>query len=372
MKVDHNQEELTLVAMANNKCAELFGLSIEQTCLLYSLQRFITTNDIDTSPAKTKKETDRIFWKSAWLDEWDTAISVNLQTTLRAPEEYSHPLYSLAECGDLKNKVSCQAKNDLWKYLILLECTLYVPYYMLEDATDKEARKLFKERYKGVSCDASRKKEALEAIARLLDVDPSYISVFQKEYKASLRVLTDYWLKVAEFGAAGVIVALIAISTFQYEILSVFAAPGLSGAALVSSGLAALGGGALAAGGLGMAGGTAVLVGGGSLLGASFGTGVGSIVTSFGSGLVASEAAKQYVMLSKVIGDKVIDGVSALDIRNRIEESCSGMKTELISLKEKAHHLDGDKKAIKNSIKNLRESIKIMEKLLKRIRRIIP
>lgn len=358
--------------MANNHCAELFGLSIEQTCLLYSLQRFITSNDIDTSPAIKPKEKERVFWKRAWLDEWDTAISVNLKATLRAPEAYSHPLYSLAECENLKNKVSCQAKNDLWRYLILLECVLYVPYYMLEEASSKEARKLFKERYKGVSCDASRKKEALDAIARLLDVDSSYISVFQKEYEAVLRVLTDYWLKVAGFGAVGVIVTLIAISTFQYEILSVFAAPGLSGAALVSSGLAALGGGALAAGGLGMAGGTAVLVGGGSLLGASFGTGVGSIVTSFGSGLVASEAAKQYVVLRKVIGNNVIGGISAVDINRRIEENCSGMKTELISLKEKVHHSDSDKKTIKHSIKNLQESIKIMEKLLKRVRRIIP
>ena len=358
--------------MANNHCAELFGLSIEQTCLLYSLQRFITSNDIDTSPAIKEKDEARVFWKRAWRDAWDKAISDNLKSTLRAPEAYSHPLYSLAECEDLKNKVKCQTKNDLWKYLILLECTLYVPYYMLKDVSDKEARKRFKERYKGVSCNASHKKEALDAIARLLEVDSSYISVFQKEYEAAIRALTSYWLKVAGFGTVGVIVALIAISTFQYEILSVFAAPGLSGAALVSSGLAALGGGALAAGGLGMAGGTAVLVGGGSLLGASFGTGVGSIMTSFGSGLVASEASKQYVVLSRVIGNNVIDGISAVDIRKRIEESCSGMKTELISLKERVHHSDCDKKTIKQSIVNLQESIKIMEKLLKRIRRIIP
>lgn len=50
-----------------------------------------------------------------------------------------------------------------------------------------------------------------------------------------------------------------AMMVFAPFIAPIFAAPGLAGAAAVSSGLAALGGGSLAIGGLGMAGGTMVL-----------------------------------------------------------------------------------------------------------------
>lgn len=352
--------------MANNQCAEFFGLSIEQTCLLYSLQRYITSHDIDTSPTKTKKDNNRLFLKKAWLEAWDTAIHVNLKSTLHAPEAYVRPLYSLSECQDLKNQVEKQAGNDLWKYLILLECTLYTPYFILEDASDKEVRKRYRERYKGVSCNTARKEDALETIAGILDLDPSYIQIFQNEYKAAMKLLTGYWIKVLGYGVGGIIAILIAIATFQYEILGLFAAPGLSGAALVSSGLAALGGGALAAGGFGMAGGTAVLVGGGSLLGASFGTGVGALVTSAGSGLIASEAAKQIVIRATVLKDNVVDEISIPDITRRLEENYNKMEDELKRLKGSSYHSDDDKKAIKN----LKSSTKIMKRLLKRIRKI--
>ena len=59
---------------------------------------------------------------------------------------------------------------------------------------------------------------------------------------------------------------------------ALFAAPGLVGAAAVSSGLATLGGGSLAAGGLGMAGGTALIGGVGLATGATVGIGTASTV----------------------------------------------------------------------------------------------
>lgn len=59
---------------------------------------------------------------------------------------------------------------------------------------------------------------------------------------------------------------------------TLFAAPGLVGAAAVSNGLAVLGGGSIAAGGMGITGGTAVIGSVGGTIGASIGAGIGTAI----------------------------------------------------------------------------------------------
>lgn len=79
--------------------------------------------------------------------------------------------------------------------------------------------------------------------------------------------------KVVAAIGTGLGVAVIAL-LLANPIGALFAAPGLYGAAAVSSGLATLGGGSIAAGGLGMVGGTAVIgaVGAASGIGVAAGT----------------------------------------------------------------------------------------------------
>ena len=192
----------------------------------------------------------------------------------------------------------------------------------------------------------------------LIFFDKKYIKVFENSHKSAVKKLSGYWTKVAMGAGIGIIVLLIAIVTFQYEIIAFFAANGLSGAAAISAGLAALGGGAVAAGGFGMAGGIAVLVGGGSLLGATAGTAVGASIASLGSNAVLSEAAKLQVVLKEIVLAIQKDTSYFQQILLNINQQVSQLKSEVIKLKT-ANEKN------KKKIKNLEESIKILEKLVK-------
>ena len=236
--------------------------------------------------------------------------------------------------------------------MVFLECVLYSPYYPLSD--NKEAYKPFK----GLSIDKKGRKETLEKIADILQIDKKYIKIFEDAHSSAVKKLSGYWTKVAMGAGIGIIVILIAIVTFQYEIIAYFAAEGLHGAAAISAGLAALGGGAVAAGGFGMAGGIAVLVGGGSLLGASAGTAVGVSIASLGSNAVLSEAAKLQVVLKEIVLAIQKDTKYFQQILLNINKEISQLKAEIIKLKT-------DSANNKKKIKNLEKSVEILEKLVK-------
>ena len=244
------------------------------------------------------------------------------------------------------------SQNKVWKYMVFLECVLYSPYYPLSD--NKDAYKPFK----GLSIDKKGRKETLKKIADNLQIDKKYIKIFEDAHSSAVKKLSGYWTKVAMGAGIGIIVILIAIVTFQYEIIAYFAAEGLSGAAAISAGLAALGGGAVAAGGFGMAGGIAVLVGGGSLLGASAGTAVGVSIASLGSNAVLSEAAKLQVVLKEIVLAIQKDTMYFQQILLNIYNEISQLKAELNKIKT-------DSTNNKKKIKNLEKSIEILEKLVK-------
>ena len=266
----------------------VFGLTAEQSEVLFALQRKLTSNDVLVEGQKKPIiGSNKKGQKQLWLDTWDRSIEDFLKTYGGKSSQTKLSYYDLS--AKIK-QLDQNAQNKVWKYMVFLECVLYSPYYPLSD--NKEAYKPFK----GLSIDKKGRKETLEKIADILQIDKKYIKIFEDAHSSAVKKLSGYWTKVAMGAGIGIIVILIAIVTFQYEIIAYFAAEGLHGAAAISAGLAALGGGAVAAGGFGMAGGIAVLVGGGSLLGASAGTAVGVSIASLGSNAVLSEAAKLQVV----------------------------------------------------------------------------
>ena len=308
----------------------VFGLTAEQSEILFALQRKLTFNDVhEEGKKKPILGSNKRGQKQLWLNTWDKSI-----------DDY------------LKSFGGNPSQNKVWKYMVFLECVLYSPYYPLSD--NKEAYKPFK----GLAIDKKVRQETLNEIADILCIDKKYIKVFENSHKSAVKKLSGYWTKVAMGAGMGIIVLLIAIVTFQYEIIAFFAANGLSGAAAISAGLAALGGGAVAAGGFGMAGGIAVLVGGGSLLGATAGTAVGASIASLGSNAVLSEAAKLQVVLKEIVLAIQKDTSYFQQILLNINQQVSQLKSEVIKLKT-ANEKN------KKKIKNLEESIKILEKLVK-------
>ena len=327
----------------------VFGLTAEQSEVLFALQRKLTSNDVLVEgQKKTLIGSNKKGQKQLWLDTWDRSIEDYLKTYGGKSSQTKLSYYDLS--AKIK-QLDQNAQNKVWKYMIFLECVLYSPYYPLSD--NKEAYKPFK----GLSINKKGRKETLEKIADNLQIDKKYIKIFEDAHSSAVKKLSGYWTKVAMGAGIGIIVILIAIVTFQYEIIAFFAAEGLSGAAAISAGLAALGGGAVAAGGFGMAGGIAVLVGGGSLLGASAGTAVGASIASLGSNAVLSEAAKLQVVLKEIVLAIQKDTMYFQQILLNINKEIAQLKEEIIKLKT-------DSANNKKKIKNLEESIEILEKLV--------
>ena len=328
----------------------VFGLTAEQSEVLFALQRKLTSNDVLVEGQKKPLiGSNKKGQKQLWLDTWDRSIEDYLKTYGGKSSQTKLSYYDLS--AKIK-QLDQNAQNKVWKYMIFLECVLYSPYYPLSD--NKEAYKPFK----GLSINKKGRKETLEKIADNLQIDEKYIKIFEDAHSSAVKKLSGYWTKVAMGAGIGIIFILIAILTFQYEIIAYFAAEGLSGAAAISAGLAALGGGAVAAGGFGMAGGIAVLVGGGSLLGASAGTAVGASIASLGSNAVLSEAAKLQVVLKEIVLAIQKDTMFFQQILLDINKEIAQLKEEIIKLKT-------DSAYNKKKIKNLEESIEILEKLVK-------
>lgn len=332
----------------------IFGLTLEQAQVLFSLQRLITNGDCAYSLANKGgifSDTSESTRKYNWMKEWDDSITLYLQKI--GGKENIHPLYTEADIRELIFEIDSKSETTIWKYLLLLECVLYVPYYPLS-----EDSAIYKKKYKGLKLNKERRRETLVRICGLLSIDLKYIDLFNKAYSKAFKSLSGYWTKVALSAGIGMIVILIAILTFQYQIIALFAAQGLSGAAAVSAGLAALGGGAVALGGFGMAGGWVVLIGGGSLLGLSAGGAVGLGITSLGADAVLTEAAKMQVVLTEIVLAIQKDTKAFQEVLFNIQRQNSELKQELERLK-------ADSNRDKKRIKNLEKSIEYLEKLIK-------
>lgn len=380
-----------------------FGLTYKQTCLLFSLERQIVENDIISSKANNKF--NEAAEKQAWLNTWTVNINnflENLDESLQKKDDNSltkktgvfsnfdiskfdekellQKIFSLLKLSKIANKIiqnkipskfevskadnkkllSEILKDDstgairAWRYLILLECTLFTPYYTFDSKdidNDGFINSAINHSSK-LSLNEEAQNNSLVIIAELLNIDIKYIDIFKKRYQESLRSLSGFWTKVMLAGGTGMLVAVAIVLFFINPIAAAFAAPGLSGAAAFSAGMAALGGGAIAAGGFGIAGGVAVLVGGAMILGGSTGLGIGALA-SVTPKIVLTELAKIEVVLKEIIIGTQQDFKIVHDVIHKLYENLAEMKREIEVLK-----LENEKN--KDKIKNLKEAIKYL------------
>lgn len=334
-----------------------FGLTLKQTCLLFSLERQIVLDDIMNS--KVKKKLEEANQKQLWLDKWDT----HLNEFLNHLGENQNVLIDITKVDPYKLYEEIENKRDLseiktWRYLILLECTLFTPYYSLgsnEDENESTTDKI-KKIFNGLSLDESIQKFSLKNICTLLGIDQKYIDIFIKQYQQSLRSLSGFWTKVLIIGGVGMVAAVAAALFLINPIAGFFAAPGLAGAAAFSAGMAALGGGAIAAGGFGIAGGFAVLIGGAMVLGGGAGAGIGALASATPQ-IVLTELAKIQVVLKEIVLGIQKDTKLMQEIIMQLHNNVGEMQQEIIKLK-----LENDQN--KEKIKNLEESIEYMKKVI--------
>lgn len=369
-----------------------FGLTYKQTCLLFSLERQIIVNDIVNS------KPEEVLRKQTWLDIWTDNINNFLEglnkkeTKKTKPEECESPISCVdgngvitleaipeeSECPEpsLKTDIAKIDNNNLleellqeensmsikaWRYLILLECTLFTPYYTLEKQEINKENFIdkIKNIFNGLSLNEETQKNSLVNIAELLEIDFKYIDIFRKRYQESLRSLSGFWTRVLLAGGTGMVVAVAIVLFFINPIAAAFAAPGLVGAAAFSAGMAALGGGAIAAGGFGIAGGIAVLVGGALVLGGSTGIGIGALASATPQ-IVLTELAKIEVVLKEIVIGLQNDFKTMQEVILKLNNNLAEMQEEVAILK-----LENKKNDEK--IKNLEEAIEYLNKVIKEL-----
>lgn len=322
-----------------------FGLTEKQMVILFSLQCYLTRKDADkTSDSdETSKKTTWLYWYKANLSEFMSNFKGDKKPQI------------LTSVTDIKQAImqeSEEAETELWKYMVLLECSLFTPYFPLSEDDAK------KKTYKGLSMAKQVRKDELHNIASWLKIDYDYVERFESQYKSAIKQMTGYWKKVLIGTGIGIAAVAFALVTWGGAFVALFAAEGLVGIAAINSGLAALGGGAIAAGGFGMAGGIAVLVGGGLLLGTGAGASISMALATTSPDAVMHESAKMYVVLKEIVIGIQHDTKRCQEILGTIIDKISEYKKEIARLRQE---IEEDKE----KIKNLEKSVAHLEKFVK-------
>ena len=358
-----------------------FGISEEQTEILYNLEYYKILNDIETT--KILVGGDKINQlKREWLEEWKTYITMGYAGFINKVDAKIN-WYSSEE---LDKKIELNNPNKPWFRLVLLEAMLFEPYYALSTETDKKGNEVPSKKYSVLNNPItgynknSGDKYLNEVYAEKYQL-PGYGKRLRKCYDKVCRELNEV-LKIAITSiaiTAGItIVTVITAGSFAPAIAvtlvgSNFA--GLSGAALTSACLAYVGTGAIAAGGLGMSGGLAAIVGGGAILGLGVGAGVGSAVGAvslMGKKNTILQSAKLMVSVREIFLNDERDIEYSNTVYEKYVQNIADIEKDLIELQLKANVADNkQKKKLKAEIKSAEDTVKAMKIAMKSMNKFI-
>lgn len=358
-----------------------FGISEEQTEILYNLEYYKILNDIETT--KILVGGDKINQlKREWLEEWKTYITMGYAGFINKVDAKIN-WYSSEE---LDKKIELNNPNKPWFRLVLLEAMLFEPYYALSTETDKKGNEVPSKKYSVLNNPItgynknSGDKYLNEVYAEKYQL-PGYVKRLRKCYDKVCRELNEV-LKIAITSiaiTAGItIVTVITAGSFAPAIAVTLAGSnfaGLSGAALTSACLAYVGGGAIAAGGLGMSGGIATIVGGGAILGLGVGAGVGSAVGAvslMGKKNTILQSAKLMVSVREIFLNDERDIEYSNTVYEKYVQNIADIEKGLIELQLKANVADNkQKKKLKAEIKSAEDTVKAMKIAMKSMNKFI-
>ncbi|MDD3417446.1 MAG: hypothetical protein PHY47_26225, partial [Lachnospiraceae bacterium] len=348
-----------------------FGLTIEQTELLYNLEYFKTLNDIDVTTAPVEKN-KIISLKQEWLSEWQSFMESGFADFVQDKNSELH-WYSKET---LLEKVSVNEPLKPWLRLVLLESMLFEPYYPLSIEKDKKGNDVPSKRYDTLKAPIIGYKKT-EGDNYLDNFFPNnycqagYVKRLRKCYDKVTHELNEVLktvIKSVSITAAITIAVVFSAGAFAPAIATALVGAqfvGLSGAALTSACLAYLGGGAIAIGGLGMAGGTAAIVGGGAILGIGVGAGIGGAVGMagiMGKKATIQQSAKLMVSVREIFLNDEHDLEYSDTVYEQYVEKITEIEKGLVELRLKADVASKDeKKKLALEIKNAEESVEAMK-----------
>lgn len=358
-----------------------FGISEEQTEILYNLEYYKILNDIETT--KIPVGGDKINQlKREWLEEWKAYITMGYAGFINKVDAKIN-WYSREE---LDKKIELNNPSKPWFRLVLLEAMLFEPYYALSTETDKKGNEVPSKKYSALNNPItgynknSGDKYLNEVYAEKYQLS-GYVKRLRKCYDKVCRELNEV-LKIAITSiaiTAGItIVTVITAGSFAPAIAVTLVGSnftGLSGAALTSACLAYVGGGAIAAGGLGMSGGIATIVGGGAILGLGVGAGVGGTVGAvslMGKKNTILQSAKLMVSVREIFLNDEKDIEYSNTIYEKYVQNIADIEKGLIELQLKADVADNtEKKKLKAEIKSAEDSVKAMKIAMKSMNKFI-
>lgn len=348
-----------------------FGLSLEQTEILYNLEYYKTLDDIEHTNIPITGESVKEL-KTAWIQEWTKFISDGFESFTQVPGAKMH-WYTM---GELQQYIAGQNPNEPWYRLILLEAMLFEPYYPLGTEKDKKGNDVPCKKYKYLNnpINGFKKNEGdrfLNAQFTGKYCEQEYVKRLRKSYNNRMNELNEVLKTVITSLSITAVIAIVTVATagaFAGSIAVILVGSnfaGLSGAALTSACLAYLGGGAIAAGGAGMLGGTIAIVGGGAALGIGVGAGVGGAVGSAGL-LGKKNTIMQSAKLLTSVREIFLNDEHDVEFSNSVYEQYLQNITEiekgLVELRLKKDVAKGkEKKAIAESIKKAEESVEAMK-----------
>jgi len=344
-----------------------FGLTVEQTEILYNLECLKVQNDIQYTLPPFAKEL-----KLEWLNQWKEYISNGFGVFLQLETAHLH-WYSEEK---LIRKIQQNNPSDVWFRLVLLEAMLFEPYYPLSLEKDKKGNDIPSRKYSALQnplwgYGKGLGDSYLDSVFHDDYYKNGYVKRLRKCYDKTLfelnqvlkTVLTSLGITaaitIATVATAGALAPSIAVTLVG----SNFA--GLHGAALTSACLAYLGGGAIAAGGAGMAGGTIAIVGGGTILGLGAGAGVGGAVGFAGLNGKKNtilQSAKLLVAVKEIFLNDEHDITLSNSIYEKYVQNIAEIEKGLVELKLRADVAGSEeKKELKKKIKNAQESVDAMK-----------
>lgn len=366
-EIDNNMYERVADKMEFNK----FGLTIEQTEILYNIQANKTWNDIQKTNTLIGKETI-VDLKKKWLNEWKKFIEIGFADFVNNKNAKLH-WYNEQE---LKKKIKQNDPSKVWFRLVMLEAMLFEPYFPLKTEKDSKGKEVISKEYNLLQNPITNmsKSESIACLDKIYfeynNVN-EYVSRLNKSYDKVTKELNEVNKTIIKTISATAISTIVIVATAgvfaptiaTFLVGSQFA--GLSGASLTSACLAYLGGGAVAAGGFGMAGGTAVIVGGSALLGAGISAGVSGTLGMMGlmdKKETIRQSAKLIVSTREIFLNDEHDIEYSNTVYEQYVEQIKNIENGLVELKLKADVASKeDKTRLKQEIKNAEESVKAMK-----------
>lgn len=365
--------------IAESMGIDKFGITLEQTEILYNLEYLKTRNDIAATSSPINREAIKSL-KRDWLREWKMFMEAGFEdfTGLEGAKLHWY------DREELLRRISGLDPEKPWLRLVLLEAMIFEPYFPLSVVKNKKGEEKPSPKYKTLEnringYSGSMGDLFLDSLFGGKYGTQGFIPRIRKTYNKVINELNEVLKRMLVTLVITAAVALVAVFTagvfapgIAVELVGAQFA-GLHGAALVSACLAYIGGGAIAAGGFGMAGGITAIVGGGALIGMGVGAGAGAAV---GNAAIVQkknailQSAKLVVSIREVFLNDEHDMQYSKYVYEEYVRMVADSEKELVDIKLRAENADkSQRKELEKLIKEAEASIAAMKIAMRNLKR---